>query len=1464
MSLTRVSLCCVVLLAWASYAPVQSQEPAPNPGTASLGDSEPEQALVPEPPPAPEQNYYVPPPGGPSYAPPPGPTGYVPLDPFGVRFSFRSDIGDGPGWANGFQSLNGFVPITFEPDRSLLFLNGRAIATNNGNFAANVGAGMRFYSPEVDRVFGGSFWYDYDDSNFTNYDQWGISLESLGKYFDMRVNAYIPSNDNPSTIGTRLNGNISFVGNNIGIGTNRTVENALRGGDFEIGGAMPFFGDYGFRSYVGAYYFQAPSVESTVGFKYRTEILVTQDIQLQVGASSDQLFGQNVYGAFTYYFPDGRPKRILSRQPVRERLYTQVERNNRLNVYRREVNETLRAINPNTGVAYIVNHVDNINPQGTGDGSVKNPFGSLSDGSSGNADIVFVHHNQTTDGTPTGTPILSGYDTGITLLDNQRLLGQGTEHTFVDLRFGTLTLPGNDGGPLPVITNPLGDVVTLANNNEVSGFQIGAASPNGPGGNGVFGNGITDFNINRNTFLNADLSGISINGAGTGSITDNTISASGLANIDISNSTGTALTLDVSNNIAQTGTTGLILRGDGVGSDIDATVTSNTFSNNSENGIELSSVNGSVTTVVASDNIANNNVANGIQATADNGTLNLGLFNNTANLNGGDGLNLASLNGGILNVEASDNSFSNNALNGLFANADGGMIDFFDFANTTMNNNTLQGAVLNADNGGAINGVFESNSMQNNLAGGLSSTLNNGSQLNMAFSLSQFNGNTGFGISLSAANGSAFGTLVDPITFQDIEVNDNVGPGIVLSGTTGSTIGFAMADSTISNTLADVTVPLPQEIGLVSNISDGQASITLLNNVFDYNQDAGVSLTYSGTTTATQVLDTNTIQHTGDIASTATPGGDGLIVSLAGTATLDSTIVDNFIQYNTGDGIQMNFNSGNATVTANDVNNNNILTNGGDGLNVQVGYGTQAVLNADHNTITTQGLVDGVIVNGVLTNDVVVNGVNGVNLDLTANASLVANLTNNSIDGSSDGTNFSTGHGVLMNIRQDATLFATLTTNVIQQNGVDGVHVGPDPLSAPGNNWQAAQGTADINVTLQDNLIQENNNNGVYLGVSQVSLGNSAFTGNANYVLNGNMIINNGQLVNGTRNGAGVYAEVRSGQMDLVMNNNTITGNVSDGVLLRNSMGAAFDASIGNFFNASNAPNSILNASLDGNDISDNGGRGVNIRFEDLVDPAFEGLGARGDISLTNNRIDSNLDEGVLLVTNTEHDDNLIFSSWPFVDVPEDFYAGNPVNLDFFAEMSFTAVGNTITNNGGGNAPDPFGQVAGDGMFILVGTGSYVRADVRDNTFAGNFLDDFHTDSFVAGPETPLSTYPSPDDDTRTRVFLDREAKMDLRFTGNSGESLGSVSAGTGVNRYVNGVLKQGRFQTGDPVQTAPIVRQKFPRRVVSDFQVEDTPTPVGSVLNGTNFFTDPDSTFPRDVFINGGYQIVPIGSLFP
>jgi hypothetical protein len=1490
---------------------VRAQSPMP-----PQPDGYPQQAVLPT---DMDQGGYYPDDGAPG-APQTGASGYLPIDPFGTRFSFRSDIGNGPGWAQGFQALNGFVPITFEPGRSLLFLDGRAILTNNGQFTGSAGAGLRYYSPELDRVMGGAFWYDYDNSTSVNYDQWGVSLESLGRYFDMRLNAYVPSNNSQTTLSSHMTGSVFFIQDNIGLGSQRTVQNALRGGDFEIGGALPFLGDYGVRSYIGAYYFQAPTVESTVGVKWRSELLVTQNVVTGISASSDKLFGQNFFGSVTIYMPDGRPQRILSRQPVQERLYTNMERNYRVNIYRRELNETLKAINPDTGLPYIVHHVDNNATAGSGNGKVKNPFGTLSDAATG-ADIIFVHHNAVDSG---NNPITAGYDTGIVLNDNQRLLGQGTEHLFTDLNHGTFALPGNDGGPAPLITNLTGDVVTLANHNEVSGFQIGGPTPNNPAGNGIFGSGITDFNINRNSIQNADLAGISlVNASGTGTITMNNLSSNGLENISIINNGAPALTLDITNNSAQQSLAGAVIRGDA--SDITATIDGNDFSHNTNNGLDISAANGGTTVATVTNNVFNSEGGNGFQAASDAGTMTLSVLNNSANSNTQSGFDLGASNGGTMSIEATDNAINSNTLDGLHAFADNGTIDFTNFSFNTLNANGQQGITLDADNGGILNGTLASNSLQNNSLGGLDSTLNHGSQSNLTIQDNTINGNTGFGLSFSALNGSLINNTLNNNTIQN-----NVGPGVLLSASNSSDVKFAMNGSNVSNN---------QGIGFDSSIANSTSNITLTNNVFNADQDAGVRLGYTGATTATQLVDGNTITNTTDIATTTTPQGEGIIVNLdgtGGTPMLSSTIQNNTIQNNVSDGIQENLNASTSNVTVNDVVNNNLTGNGRDGINMQLNFGSIAVLNASNNIINTSlhttttsttttatntltaavpPVVTTVTVGntttvttvtqavGLTTTTVAISvgtsGVNGIEIDLQADSKLTANITDNSIIGS-DATHTSTGNGVLLNIEEDGVLSATLTNNLIRANGLDGVHVGPDPLSNGQlqGGYNAPQGTATIGVTLNQNTIELNKDDGVQVSVAQVTEGAAGLTGVGNYTLDSNIIRNNGTFnaSTNTRTGDGINAEVRSGIMNFVATNNTISGNASDGILLRNSMGAAVDGGVQvpNILSLTDTPKAVLNATIDGNMVIGNGNRGINIRYEDTsVNADRQSLGAYGNVSLTNNTISGNRDEGVLVVMNNQRNDSLTGQN-PYIVVNELNPFGDPTavaneypaftnfpnyfipfaNADVYSDLKFTAVGNTITDNGGGNPAGATGLVAGDGMLLLVGTSSYLHADVRNNQFGGNFLDDFRTDSFISQPETlPFKAdfngfQAAPG---FSQIFLDHISLMDLRFTGNTGNSIGGVTSSSDSDRDINGVIKPGRYNVGDYDSTnkiilkTPVPAQGAPERRRTDyFRIEDTPSPAGSVLNSTNSFSAPDSTNPRNNFLNNGFIQVPIGSLFP
>jgi hypothetical protein len=81
-----------------------------------------------------------------------------------------------------------------------------------------------------------------------------------------------------------------------------------------------------------------------------------------------------------------------------------------------------------------------------------------------------------------GDGTTTGQDQGITLLDGQRLIGEGVELTFPALP------PLVPAGNPPVLTNVAGDGVTLAGDNEVSGLRIEGAAGHGILGDTQAGN----------------------------------------------------------------------------------------------------------------------------------------------------------------------------------------------------------------------------------------------------------------------------------------------------------------------------------------------------------------------------------------------------------------------------------------------------------------------------------------------------------------------------------------------------------------------------------------------------------------------------------------------------------------------------------------------------------------------------------------------------------------------------------------------------------------------------------------------------------------------------------------------------------------------------------------------------------------------------------------------------------------
>ncbi len=446
------------------------------------------------------------------------PTGFFPMTPvetwFAPRFYVDSRAGVLYGYEESFTNLGGFVPY-FLDDNSMLFADARGLVGYDGRGGASGGVGWRYYMPEYDRYIGLNAWYDFDASHIREYHQAGLGFESVGRYFDLLVNGYIPVGTRQNAISTALLGPGQFVGNGLFLDRYNEVEAAFTGFDANIGGPMPIFGRYGLQGYVGFYFFTAPSDTDFTGVSGRLAWQINEDFNIAVNMTDDHVFGTNTQMQFTMTLPDGRSSRWLRPLSVRDRMMQSVQRNYRVTVEQEIKIVQEAALNPKDGLPYFVVHVDpNAAAAGVnaGNGTVENPYSRLSQfdnlafADKSAVDIISVGpriDNMVSNST--------NLNTGVTLLSGQRLLSTSVPHSFMAAQDPSqpFTLPGfsfrEDGEvvPLPMLTNNTGgNVVTFADGAiclEVSGFEINS----GAGASGIVGVNNAAVRINRNVIQGA-------------------------------------------------------------------------------------------------------------------------------------------------------------------------------------------------------------------------------------------------------------------------------------------------------------------------------------------------------------------------------------------------------------------------------------------------------------------------------------------------------------------------------------------------------------------------------------------------------------------------------------------------------------------------------------------------------------------------------------------------------------------------------------------------------------------------------------------------------------------------------------------------------------------------------------------------------------------------------------------------
>ncbi|MFI4874743.1 MAG: right-handed parallel beta-helix repeat-containing protein, partial [Blastopirellula sp. JB062] len=419
---------------------------------------------------------------------------------------------EGAGYEYSFTDFRAWVPLYESYDaKALTFFDGAFLLANDANVGMNAVVGQRFFCDDFDRTFGGYVGYDNRDTGVQTVGQVVTGFESLGR-IDFRANGYFPTSSDPTMTGQAGFFDPTYVGNNIQLTQLAQYEVAMKGFDAELGGALPKMGDY-LRAYLGTYNFQGSGSPQAWGWKTRLESHVTDRMRLYLTVSDDQVFDTNVVFGASFFFPGSTARRVPQYDDFVNKLDEPLIRNEAVAVNRVNKSQLVNATNPVSGADQRVIHVDP-DAAAMGDGTVENPYNALQLAQAGSQanDIIFVHPRA--DGTSTNLT------QSLTLQDNQRLLASTTQHMFTATQ-GTFMLPGYETGNRPSLDSP-GVGVTLADNNEVSGFQF-----SNTGGDSIAGNGITGFNINNNEFNHfggfGEASVYIENAGGTGVIRNNDV-----------------------------------------------------------------------------------------------------------------------------------------------------------------------------------------------------------------------------------------------------------------------------------------------------------------------------------------------------------------------------------------------------------------------------------------------------------------------------------------------------------------------------------------------------------------------------------------------------------------------------------------------------------------------------------------------------------------------------------------------------------------------------------------------------------------------------------------------------------------------------------------------------------------------------------------------------------------------------
>ncbi len=442
------------------------------------------------------------------------------------RIWVETNLGDGLGYDGSYFTLGGKTHLAddFLDGRWLLETQGHV--SENGGFFGNLGVERVFSLKNAgsDITLGGWLDYDGDEVGAFSHTFWQAAFNGSIRTakWDLVGNAYIPLGDTVFTQGEL--GRVSFWENNVALRAG--LDTALQGYDVTLRAKPMQFANYNGSVDVGLYGYQSDAVPYFTGIRTRAGLQSHNGWRLSGELNRDDLFGWT--GVVQLGFTWGVNDRGISAGLGNDLDPTM--RNDHIVRFQQDV---VLAIDPDTGLAYNVIHVDN-RADGTGIGTFESRFRSLGDANAASApdDIIFVHRG---DGTT------AFYDMGITLQDRQMLLGDGVQH-IIPLAGGTSAfLPNVVNGLRPTITNTVGPAVRIDGSDTlVRGLIMDGTAPGVFMSQGILADGlinpINNFRIEDVEVRGAVLDGIRIdNAAGNIDIARTLVEQNGRDGISITN-----------------------------------------------------------------------------------------------------------------------------------------------------------------------------------------------------------------------------------------------------------------------------------------------------------------------------------------------------------------------------------------------------------------------------------------------------------------------------------------------------------------------------------------------------------------------------------------------------------------------------------------------------------------------------------------------------------------------------------------------------------------------------------------------------------------------------------------------------------------------------------------------------------------------------------------------------------------